>query len=258
MPIDPADIDRIVARLDRARRVLFVTGAGVSVASGLPTYRGITGLYENADTPDGMPIEVALSGAMLKRAPALCWKYIAQIEAACRGASPNLAHTLVAKLASRVPEGTVLTQNVDALHQRAGATDVIAIHGDFRDLSCTRCTWQDRVEDYAGLDLPPACPRCDGLVRPGVVLFGEALPMLAVQRLGRALQPFPDIVFSIGTTSVFPYIAAPVEQARWHDALAVEINPGDTEVSHSVDVRLRTDAVAALSAVWTTWTGQPP
>ena len=137
--------------------VLFVTGAGLSADSGLPTYRGIGGLYERTGTDDGVPIERALSGPMFRRRPELCWKYIHQIEASCRGAEPNLAHRVIAALEGRLPRVVTLTQNVDGLHARAGSRDLIEIHGNLRELRCTACPWTDRVEDYA--DLPPL-PRC--------------------------------------------------------------------------------------------------
>ena len=91
-----AQINRVAARLMTCRRLLFITGAGLSADSGLPTYRGVGGLYNRGATEDGMAIEEALSGAMMDRDPALCWKYIMQIESACRGAAPNRGHELIA------------------------------------------------------------------------------------------------------------------------------------------------------------------
>lgn len=244
---DPA-LDAVAVRLREARRVLFVTGAGISADSGLPTYRGVGGLYDGAGTEDGLPIEVALSGETMRRDPALCWKYIAQIERACRGARPNGGHRVIAALEERC-EVVVLTQNVDGLHGDAGSSDVIEVHGTVRSLRCTRCGRGSQVRDYAGMKLPPTCS-CGGIVRPEVVLFGEMLPAAAVGRMHRAFaQPF-DVVFSIGTTSVFPYIATPViDQAR-SGGFAVEINPGESAVSRLVTHRIRSGAASALSALW--------
>lgn len=242
------DLDRAAAMLRAARRVLFVTGAGVSAASGLPTYRGIGGLYAVADTPDGLPIEAVLSGRMLRADPALCWKYIAQIEAACRGARHNAAHDAIAAL-ERDREVVVLTQNVDGLHRDAGSTRVIEIHGTLRRLVCVACGRDETRRDYAGLAVPPRCPACGGLVRPDVVLFGEMLPGPALAALRDEARRGFDVVFSVGTTSAFPYVAAPVLEARARGVPTVEINPGDSEVSHLVDVRLRMGAVEALRAL---------
>ena len=245
---DP-ELDAVARHLARARRVLFVTGAGISADSGLPTYRGVGGLYEDAFTAEGLPIEVALSGETMRRDPALCWRYIAQIEQSCRGARPNRGHAFIAALEGRCVV-TVLTQNVDGLHGAAGSTDVIEIHGNVRTLLCTRCAHSTRVPDFSGLALPPSCTSCGAVLRPDVVLFGEWLPAAAVGRLRAAMaEPF-DLVFSVGTTSVFPYISAPVVEQVRSGGVAVEINPGESGVSRIVTHRLRAGAAAVLGALW--------
>jgi NAD-dependent deacetylase len=248
--IDPDILDRVSQVFARARSVLFITGAGISADSGLPTYRGIGGLYEDATTEDGLAIEEALSGDMLRERPEVCWKYIHQIEQACRGATWNRAHEVLALMERRYERTWVLTQNVDAFHRRAGSNNVIEIHGDVHQLACTRCRFRDLVEDYSGLSIPPRCPDCGAIVRPKVVLFGEMLPRAAVAALERELGRGFDLVVSIGTTSVFPYIAAPVELARRGGHDTVEINPGTTGVSHVVSHRMRNRAAIALDAIW--------
>jgi len=247
--VEEQHISDIVLRLRDSRSVLFITGAGVSADSGLPTYRGIGGLYEQEETDEGVPIEAALSGAMFQRDPALTWKYIHQIESSCRDAGPNRAHHVIAELERRFDRVWTLTQNVDGLHHAAGSSQVIDIHGDVHRLLCTRCGHRWRVASYAGLEIPPSCPECDSLVRPEVVLFGEMLPLDRTRLLQEQLMRGFDAVFTIGTTSVFPYIAEPVIDARRRGALTVEINPGISEVSHIVDYRLRTGAAAAMDAV---------
>ncbi|HET7504284.1 MAG TPA: NAD-dependent protein deacylase [Kofleriaceae bacterium] len=248
--IDPAVLDRVVEVFARARTALFVTGAGISADSGLPTYRGIGGLYEDASTDEGLPIEVALSGDMLEERPEVCWKYIHQIERACRGATWNRGHEVLALLEERYERAWVLTQNVDGFHRRAGSKNVIEIHGDVHKLACTRCNFRDTVEDYSALAIPPRCARCEAIVRPEVVLFGEVLPRGAVAALERELARGFDLVVSIGTTSVFPYISAPVVLARRAGRDTVEINPGTTDVSHVVAHRLQCRAAVALDAIW--------
>ncbi len=247
--MNDGQLAEIARRLERARSILFVTGAGISADSGLPTYRGIGGLYEEAHTEEGLPIEAALSGAMFRRDPSLTWRYIHQIESCCRGAGPNRAHQVIAELEDRFERVWVLTQNVDGLHHAAGSRQVIDIHGDVHSLICTRCGHRWRVPSYAGLDIPPSCPECDSLVRPEVVLFGEMLPLDRVRILEEELMRGFDVVFSVGTTSVFPYIAQPVLDARRRGALSVEINPGTSEVSHVVDYRLKSGAAAAMDAI---------
>lgn len=245
------DLAKVITRIQSARHILVITGAGVSADSGLPTYRGFGGLYDdNPHTEEGIPIEEALSGEMMRQAPQITWKYLAQIEQNCRGAQPNAAHKIIAQLEDRVPT-TVLTQNIDGFHRAVGSQDLIEIHGDLFDLHCVHCDYQVAVADYAGLNtLPPPCPLCLGHLRPAVVLFGEALPRAAVGRLQAVLDGGYDLVLSIGTTSTFPYIAHPFAYAQDYGALAVEINPGDTRVSEYADIRWREGAASALTTLW--------
>lgn len=244
-------LSRVASAICQARRVLVITGAGISADSGLPTYRGFGGLYnDDQPTAEGIPIEDALSGEMMARSPAITWKYLAQIEKNCRGASPNIAHHVVARLQDIVPT-TVLTQNIDGFHRAAGSRDLIEIHGDLFRLQCVQCSYTATVDDYSHLtELPPPCPHCEAYLRPAVVLFGEALPRPAIARLEEVLDEGYDVVFSIGTTSVFPYIAQPFALAREFGALAIEINPATTQVSHFADITWRCGAALALSTLW--------
>lgn len=248
--LDPAVIDEVAALLAASHSVLFITGAGISADSGLPTYRGIGGLYQDADTEEGIPIEVALSGGMLETRPEVVWRHIARIEAACRGARFNRAHAIMAELEKRLPRVWVLTQNVDGFHRDAGSQNLIEIHGNVHRLKCTRCAWRDVVPDFSMLAIPPHCEQCGGLIRPDVVLFGEWLPDAAVTENATQLQRGFDMIFSVGTTSAFPYIAGPVVSARRAGIPTVEINPGDTEISHFAEYRIRAGARHALEALW--------
>lgn len=245
-----ATLDAVATLIAQAPRILFITGAGISADSGLPTYRGIGGLYHERLTAEGLTIEEALSGHMMSHRPDVTWKYLAEIEANCRGAQPNAAHRAIAALEREKPGVWVLTQNVDGLHRAAGSAHLIEIHGTVHHLCCTECHHNRSVADFAGLTLPPECPCCGGVLRPDVVLFGEMLPTQAVDRLEHLLDAGFDLVVSIGTTSVFPYIAGPVWWARQAGVPTVEINPGDTEVSHLVQHRLRMAAADAFTALW--------
>lgn len=243
-------IDTVVSFLRDAASVLFVTGAGISAESGIPTYRGIGGLYDDVDTDEGIPIEEALSGDMMRRRPDITWKYIHQIEAASRGASFNRAHAVVSAFEERLERVWVLTQNVDGFHRRAGSTRVIDIHGDIHRILCTRCDYRTHVEDYSLLAPVPVCPECCEPLRPDVVLFGELLAFEKVQTMERELERGFDAVFSVGTTSVFPYIVRPVLDAKLKGCPTVEINPETTMISSEVDVQLPLGAVAALDSLW--------
>ena len=245
---NPAIVARVAEELRRARRLLFITGAGISADSGLPTYRGIGGLYNNQMTEENFSIETALSGSMMEANPAITWKYLHQIEHSCRGARFNDGHAIIAELQDRF-EVCVLTQNIDGFHRDAGSRNLIEIHGDIHDLYCTRCDYAATVADYSELDLPPSCPRCHARVRPRVVLFGEVLPSHAIQHLYAELDQGFDLVFSIGTTSVFPYIAGPVVQASQMGVPTVEINPTDTNVTRFVDYKLTSGAATSMRAI---------
>ena len=245
---DAARLDAVAQAVRAAHRVLFITGAGLSADSGLPTYRGVGGLYDDADTDDGMPIEVALSGRVFRQRPDISWRHIRDIEAAGRGAQPNAGHRFMAALQARA-EVWVLTQNVDGLHQAAGSQQVIAIHGGVHDLSCVACDWTDRVAGYQHLAPVPRCPDCDAVVRPDIVLFGEMLPPAAIRSLERQVATGFDVVFSVGTSSLFPYISAPVRVLGARGATTVEVNPGHTDLSAHVTHRLQMGAAAALGAL---------
>jgi len=243
-------LDRVAARLETAQSILFITGAGISAPSGIPTYRGIGGLYNDTTTDAGVPIEQALSGETFARDPALTWRYVHQIERASRGATFNRAHEVVALMEARFSRVRVLTQNVDGLHRAAGSRHVIDIHGDIRDLSCTGCGLRMRVDDYSAVAALPRCDSCRAVIRPEVVLFGERLPIDKVEQMYRELAEGFDAIFSIGTTSVFPYIMQPVIDARRSGKLTVEINPARTTLSDDVDFRIDLDAAEAMEGLW--------
>ncbi len=245
-------IERIAGYMLGAKSMLFITGAGISAESGLPTYRGIGGLYNNRQTDDGIPIETALSGAVLRQNPQLTWKYLSEIEKNCRKARPNRAHEIIALLERRFERVWVLTQNIDGFHRQAGSRNVIDIHGDMHELVCMDCRSQIRVSDYGALSIPPRCNSCRGILRPKVVFFGEMVPTDKFSVLAGQLQKGFDICFSIGTTSVFPYIQQPVLAANRAGKPVVEINPGASEVSHLSDIKLSLGAQAALEEIWQT------
>ncbi|WP_426140743.1 NAD-dependent deacylase [Pseudomonas sp. DWP3-1-2] len=238
--VDPALVLQVAAALRHARRILIITGAGLSADSGLPTYRGVGGLY-NGQTPDGLPIEVALSGPMLRRDPGLCWKYIAQLGKACLGAQPNAAHYAIAQLQRQKPECWVLTQNIDGYHRAAGSPPerLIEIHGQLAPLYCQSCAAQDpELIEHLDRPLPPLCRECGGVLRPSVVLFEEMLPEQALETLHQEMAKGFDAVLSIGTTASFPYILEPLLRARVCGGFTAEINLTPTDQSARMDVFL--------------------
>ena len=143
----------------------------------------------------------------------------------------------------------VFTQNVDGLHRRAGSRNLIEVHGSLHELHCTACAYRTSVEDLKGWNIPPLCPECRSVLRPDVVLFGEALPEGAIDRLMAALAKGFDMVFAIGTTAVFPYVAHPVVAAARARVPKVEINPVETRLSEHVGFRLQMGAADAMVAI---------
>ncbi len=243
-------IDHIAEVLQKVRSILFITGAGISADSGLPTYRGIGGLYDVEVTDEGLPIEAMLSGEMFATRPELTWKYLAQIAQAAMGARFNRAHEVIVEMEKRFPRVWTLTQNVDGLHRLAGSQNLIEIHGNMHSLTCPRCRLRSIVDSIANPQLPPHCPDCEAIMKPDVVLFGEMLPEDAVRQLHSQLQIGFDAVVSIGTSAVFPYIQDPMLLARRQGAATIEINPSETILSPEVDYHLAMGAAAAMDKIW--------
>lgn len=243
-----AEIPAVADALGRARRVAVLTGAGMSADSGLPTYRGIGGLYNDIESEQNMPIEDILHAYTLARNPALTWKYIAQIDRACRAAGPNDGHRVLAGWDARF-DTWVVTQNVDGFHRGAGSRNVIELHGSLSRLYCCACRTGFASAEIDLDVLPPRCAQCDGLVRPDVVLFGELLPDVAVSRYERELTQGFDVMIAIGTTAGFPYIAEPMLSAAARGCVTVEINPDRTVLSNAVTHRLAGAAREVLVAL---------
>ncbi|MBO3276428.1 NAD-dependent deacylase [Pseudomonas schmalbachii] len=241
-------IECTAAALQKAERILVITGAGLSADSGMPTYRGLGGLY-NGLTEEGLPIESALSGPMLQRNPGLCWKYLAQLGKACLGAAPNAGHEAIAELQRRKPECWVLTQNIDGFHRRAGSPPerLIEIHGVLAPLYCQSCGMESpELEEHLQRPLPPCCAACGGVLRPPVVLFEEMLPEEAIDALYAQVRKGFDAVLLVGTTASFPYIIEPVLRARAGGGFTAEVNPGATDLSNIVDARMQGSALDVL------------
>ncbi|MFH0838781.1 MAG: NAD-dependent protein deacylase [Candidatus Omnitrophota bacterium] len=249
-------VKKIVSLLCISKSILFITGAGISAESGLPTYRGIGGLYNDSDTEDGISIEAVLSSEMLRTRPALTWKYLARIEERCRNARFNRAHEVIAETERHFERVWVLTQNIDGFHHAAGSHNVIEIHGNMHRIYCESCSWQAHVEDYSQLKIPPTCPTCKHTVRPAVVFFGEQLPYREVSVIFEEMHKGFDIYFSIGTTSVFSYIQDPIRIAKRRGKPIIEINPEETAISSLADIKLPLKATEAMESLWGEYLGR--
>lgn len=209
-----------------ARHVCVLTGAGASAESGVPTFRDAqSGLWSRYD-----PLQLATPEAF-EADPGLVWSWYAWRRDLVRQVKPNAGHRALARLSSLLPKLTLVTQNVDGLHQRAGSVDVIEFHGN---LFVDRCFAEGTVVTPVGDGEPPACPGCGGPVRPGVVWFGEAIPDDALN-CSVAAAADCDVFLSVGTSSQVYPAAALADTARSHGACTVEINPLPTESADRFD-----------------------
>ncbi len=261
--LDHTTLDIVTDHLCAANRVLFITGAGMSAESGLPTYRGVGGLYDGQATEEGISIEAALSGVMLHASPELTWKYLWQIGVACHGATFNRGHAVLAAMERWKPQIWVMTQNVDGLHHAAGTLNLVELHGRVSTLHCTQCPYTTTAADLFRVitggqsssqltlpPLPPRCPDCGSVIRPDVVLFGESLPPQAIAALQNFATTPPDLIVVIGTSGSFPYITQPILAAQQAGVPTVEINPATSNLSDLVQYRIESTAVAALEELW--------
>ena len=214
----------LLERLRAAERVVVLTGAGISAESGVPTFRDAqTGLWAEYRAE-----ELATPEAFLEN-PRLVWDWYAWRRQLTERAEPNPGHHALVELAQRYPQFSLVTQNVDGLHARAGSRDVIELHGNIEiDLCFDEGTPVD--EHAADGSVPPHCPRCGAYVRPGVVWFGEALPRRALERAEAAVRSC-DVVLSIGTSGLVQPAAGLPLIAKQSGALLVEINPNATPLT---------------------------
>jgi NAD-dependent deacetylase len=222
----------LVDRLRDARRIVVLTGAGVSAESGVPTFRDAqTGLWAQYD-----PAQLATPEAF-RSDPELVWGWYLWRRELTRKAAPNPGHEALARLQDLVDELVLVTQNVDGLHARAGSRDVIELHGNIMRTVCFRCG----VESGGEVDLDsgvPECVACGGPLRPDVVWFGEALPMDALTRAAEAART-SQLFLSVGTSSlVYPAAGLPYE-ALTAGVPVVEINPAPTALSGRATWTLR-------------------
>jgi NAD-dependent deacetylase len=239
--IDP-QIHRLAECVRQARRLTILTGAGVSAASGVPTFRGQDGLWRQYRAEDLATPEA------FARDPRLVWEWYDWRRGLIARCRPNAAHEVIAAWSQR--RGTaVITQNVDDLHLAAGTQGLVRIHGSIWELSCWgRCTqgttpWRD---DRVPLD-QPRCPHCGELARPAVVWFGESLRREDVEAATSATTC--DVFLTVGTSAIVYPAAGLVHDARRHGAFTAEINLEVTPASSAVDVAIQGSAEDVLPAI---------
>ena len=226
-----AELEQARQCLAAAQSVAVLTGAGISAESGIPTFRGAGGLWNNYRAEDLATPEA------FARDPRLVWEWYNWRRETIAKAKPNAAHQALVKLQIGKPGFTLITQNVDGLHDLAGSGRILKLHGDIWRLRCTACgsNWPDRRAPLP--KLPPHCA-CGGLARPGVVLFGEPLPEGIMKEAEHAVAACA-VFLVIGTSAVVYPAAGLVPFAKHSGATVIEINPEPTPFSETVDFALQ-------------------
>lgn len=227
-----AKIQQVAALLNQAQHIAVLTGAGISKESGIPTFRdALMGYWANYDptqlaTPEGFRSD-----------PTLVWRWYADRRALLETAQPNPGHYALAELAQR-KWVTIITQNIDGLHQAAGSAGVLEVHGTLRGYKCIDCESPYEMAEIPAADSTPPLCDCGGLIRPAVIWFNELLPEAVMAQAIRACETC-DVMLSIGTSGlVWPAAGLPLT-AKEHGATLIEINPETTMLTSEVDIYLQ-------------------
>ena len=249
LDIRPDDLELIQQILRDAHNVVFFTGAGISKESGIPTFRDKDGLWKKYD-----PTKLASLSAFMSN-PKLVWDFFYSRQRLVSGAQYNAGHKSIAALEGKEFESCwVLTQNIDRLHQRAGSSNVIELHGNIFGLFCLQCEIKEQYDHQSFFkkyneDQIPLCKNCNNILKPNVVLFEEPLPALEWQK-AIALSSNCDVMFVVGSSlNVSPANMLPY-YAMKSNATVVEINPNSTEMSRLMDFSIRSSASLVLPKIF--------
>ena len=228
--------DKILAEICSAKNVAVLTGAGISAESGVPTFRGADGLWSKLK-----PEELANFDAFLKN-PELVSEWYKHRRELARSVKPNPAHHALVEMEKMFPHFTLITQNIDNLHRRAGSVNVAELHGNIERNYCLGCGKRYDGED---VDKPFRCTECGGLIRPDIVWFGEMLPVDQWEKAERAVQD-ADVMYVVGTSSVvYPAAQLPMT-AKQNGATIIEINMERTPLSEFADLSIEDSASKIL------------
>jgi NAD-dependent deacetylase len=244
-------IARAINDLAPARRTVALTGAGISIDSGIPPFRGPGGLWERFD-----PMEIAHIDAFMRN-PAMVWKVLVKdLKDVIDNARPNDGHRGLARLEQLGILTSVITQNIDGLHQMAGNTDVIEFHGTFAWQRCMNCDRRVETSKVDASHLPPRCV-CSGILRPDAVFFGEMIPPVALWR-SQEVASQCDVMLVVGTSAVVQPAASMPVIAKEAGAIVIEINPEPTTLSGRIsDYLIRGKAGEVMNRIITGLEGRP-
>jgi NAD-dependent deacetylase len=235
-------IDEVAGLLAGARRIAALTGAGVSAESGVPTFRGRDGLWKQHRA------ETLATPEAFERDPALVWEWYDWRRGLIAPVEPNAGHRVLAGWERRFEDFTLITQNVDGLHAKAGSRDVVELHGNIWKLRCSREGTVEEVRETPLPRLPPLCPSCGALLRPHVVWFGEALDPAVLDRAFAASQS-SEIMLVLGTSAIVHPAASLPLAARRAGAAVVEVNIEPTPLTPQADFFLPGKTGEVLTAL---------
>lgn len=214
-------------RLKEAKQVVAFTGAGISQESGIPTFRGSDGLWEN------YRIEEVATPEAFESNPTLVWDFYRARRKTAILAKPNPAHLAIASWEARFDFSGVVTQNIDGLHAKSGSKNIQELHGSLWKNRCTNCDFLTDDFSLEAAELPKCC-QCGALLRPHIVWFGEALDLMVIQK-SLAWMREADMIFIIGTSGVVEPAASFVREAKLYGACLVEVNTEETALTHAAD-----------------------
>lgn len=237
--------ERLLEKFKNAENVCVLTGAGISAESGVPTFRG----GGQSAVWKGMPFDQISSAQMVRENLAEVWEWFDYRRGVLRDCEPNAGHFALAKWQNRFKNFTLITQNVDGLHTRAGSQDVLELHGNINRSYCTNCEkrFQMNAEDVP--HTPEICDECGAKVRPDIVLFGEMLPFEVFQKAEESTRNC-QLFFIVGTSALVYPAAGLADIARHHGAFLVEINPEETPMSDYCDEIIRGKAGEVLPRIF--------
>jgi len=218
-----------------------LTGAGISVESDIPPFRGKHGLWERYDPEEYAHI------VSLRKDPKKVWRMLGELVHICLDAQPNEAHNALARLEKMKLLDGIITQNIDGLHQKAGSKEVVEFHGGNTTMSCMDCGMKYRTIEVSLETIPPICG-CGGILRPDFVFFGEAIPQACVERSIELVRKC-QVMIIIGTTGIVMPSAQMPYLAKSAGAVLIEINPERSAFSDIVDIFLQGKAAGTMGSI---------
>ncbi len=223
-------IDRAIERLKKTQSLLVITGAGISAESGIPTFRGQDGLWQN------YRVEELATPWAFERDPVTVWRWYDWRRGIIGKAEPNNGHRAIKRLEEIFKDFFLITQNVDGLHGKTGIKKMVEIHGNLWRVRCTKDRKVSMLTEHPLREIPPRC-ECGGILRPDVVWFGESIPGEYLERSYQAIN-MCDTLIVAGTSGVVYPVASFPQMVKDNGGFVIEVNVEETPISHIADITL--------------------